>query len=193
MKRRWLALCAALVILAAPLGAAAQGKPADPPNEFRVAVINYPLLTRKALIFKDASKQVGTYRTAFQDAVKAADGEVRRVNEELGRKRAILAPDAYAAERRKYEEQVASLNANVKERERALREMEQKAEEAVNKAVKQVVDEFAAEFKIALILRSEMTAFYASALDITDLIVERLDKIAPTAKLPNASSSQGGR
>ncbi len=193
MKRKWLAWCAALIILAAPQAVAAQGKPVDSPGDFRVAVINYPILTRKALIFKDAAKQVGAYRIAFQEAVKAADGEVRRVNEELGRKRAILAPDAYAAERRKYEEQVAQLNANVKERERALREIEQRAEETVNNAVKQVVDEFANEFNVALIMRSEMTAFYASSLDITNLIVERLDKVAPTAKLPEASSATGSR
>lgn len=193
MKRKWLAWCAALMILAAPQAVVAQDKPVESPTEFRVAVINYPSLTRKALIFKDASKQVGAYRTAFQEAVKAADGEVRRVNEELGRKRAILAPDAYAAERRKYEEQVAQLNAKVKERERAMREMEQKAEEVVNKAVKLVVDEFAKEFKVALIMRSEMTAFYAASLDITDLIVERLNKAAPTAKLPKAASPAGAR
>ncbi|MCG8507717.1 MAG: OmpH family outer membrane protein, partial [Rhodospirillales bacterium] len=106
--------------------------------------------------------------------------ELRKADRELARKRAILAPDAYTAERRKFERRVVEFQRQTEKRKQALNKVRSEALAQANSAVRQVVGKFSTENRITLIMRSDMMAFYAAGMDITDPILERLNSAVPT-------------
>jgi Skp family chaperone for outer membrane proteins len=51
------------------------------------------------------------------------------------------------------------------------------------KALKKIIADFAQEQSIALVLRSDTIVFYAKAMDMTSIVLARLDKALPSVKV----------
>lgn len=161
----------------------AQQSPSEQAATLRIAVIDLQRVSREGTVFKSIRQQLGEYRESLQALVQAEEDELRKADRELARKRAILAPDAYSAERRKFERRVVEFQRQTEGRKQALDKVRAEALAQANNAVRQVVGKFSTENRITLIMRSDMMAFYATGMDITDPILERLNAAVPTVKV----------
>lgn len=179
--RQFLAL-AFVLFLATPALAAPAPQP-DKGVQVRIAVVDMDFIRRNAKVVKDVSRQLQTYRQSFQAEIQKEDEELRNANQELARQRAILAPEGFADERRKFEQRVAEAQKLVETRRRTLEELDGQAMNKIQQVVTDIITEIANEAQLTLILRKEQTVLLAPSLEITGEVLKRLDAKLPAMKV----------
>lgn len=171
-------------ILLAPLAAVAQeASQTEKPASLRIAVINLQHVSNEGAAYKSIRTQVDQYRQTLQSVIMAEEDELRKADAELARKRTILAPDAYAQERRSFEKRVVEFQRQGQKRQQNLERVHQEALKQANTAVIKIVQEFTVENRLTIVLRADTALFYASGLDITGIVLERLNKTVPSIKI----------
>lgn len=179
---RPLFVCLLMAVVAGPAWAA-QSDTAGP-VVIRVTVIDFQKIEKEAALYKSIREQVGQYNAKFRGIFQAEEDELRKADRELARQRAILSPEAYADERRKFEKRVVAFQRQGEGLKHSLEKSMALALHQANVAVKKIVDKFANEHQITLILMRDKLAFFDPRMDITPAILELLDKATPTIKVP---------
>ena len=149
----------------------------------KMAVIDMNEVRRNATAVKDIRAQVEKFRTQFQAEIKKEEEELRTANQELGRQRAILSPEAFADERRKFELRLAGVQRKVQQRKQNLDKALNDAMFEVQKSLNKIVVDLAKEHNLTLVLRKEQTVLVATPLNITGVVLQRLDQAVPTIKV----------
>jgi len=130
-------------------------------------------------------KQIEKYRSNYKTSIQKDEDELRKANEELTRKRQILAPEAFEDERRKFEQRFVDVQRKVQQLRQALEKTGRASEADVQKVLNEIVAQVANESDLTLILRSDQIVFLATDLDITSVVLQRLNKKLPTVKVPD--------
>jgi Skp family chaperone for outer membrane proteins len=178
-------LCA-LVILASLTGPAAAQQPVtgkDVITALNMAVIDTEVIRRNSRAFKDIRAQIAKYRKAIQADIQKEEEALRSANEELARKRAILAPETFAEERRQFEERLVQVQRTVQKRKKDLERVAAAAVRKVEAVLNKIIDEVANEQSLGLILRKNQTVLVATELDITPHVLKRLNTALPSLKV----------
>ncbi|MCB2101777.1 MAG: OmpH family outer membrane protein [Rhodobacterales bacterium] len=183
LRRLFLCLLAGGLIWTATAGSAAAQ---DASRTIRMAVLDIDAIRRDALAIKDIRNQLDAYSTTFRADIKKEEDALRAADQELARKRTLLAPEQFAEERRKLEEQIVSVQRLVQARKQALDKARAEALQEVQKSLEVVVAKLAKENDIDLILRADQVVFRVPPLDITKNVLEALDKALPkvAVKIP---------
>lgn len=178
-----------IMIFAAP-ALAQQAKPAKEqagpkiiPLIIPLGVLDVRAILRNAGAVKSIREQITKYGNQFEKEIQKERDDLRKANQELARQRTILAPEAFAKERRKFEQKVVDVQRLVQRRQRELEKSRKEAMDAVNKTYIKIVANLATERDIAVILRKSGIAYSVPALDITGEILALLDKNLPTVKV----------
>jgi Skp family chaperone for outer membrane proteins len=179
MRRRHAVLAAALV------GMAAAMMPASPAAgaEMRIAVLDVERVRRSAQAVKTIHTQLGTYVDAYRSETQKEEQEIRTAQEELARKRLIVTPEVYAEERRKLEEQLIRAQGRVQERRQSLERVNADAMQQVQDVLGRIVGDVASEQQLTLILRKDQVVFMKPDLEITDQVLQRLDRQLPSVNI----------
>jgi len=143
-----------------------------------IADINQILRDAKAA--KDVQVQLDKAMMGYSKAVTAQENELQKMRDELERQRATLAPDAFSARARAYQQRFDSLDRSVQANRQAMQQSYNDAMTKVESTALQIVAEIAAERKANLVLTRAAVLFEADGLDITAEVTKRLD-----AKLPS--------
>lgn len=178
-----------IMIFAAP-ALAQQAEPAKKkaapkiiPIRIPIAVLDVQAILRNASAVKNIRDQITKYGNQFEKEIEKERDDLRKANQELARQRTILAPEAFAEKRRKFEQRVVDVQRLVQRRQRELDKSRREAMSAVNKAYIKIVAALADERKLAVILRKNQMAYSAPTLDVTKEILALLDKKLPTVKV----------
>ena len=164
-------------ILFVALPAAAQGEP------IKIAIIDIDAIRLHAAVVKDIRSQIVKFRKVYQATIQKEEEELRNANQELARKRAILSPEAFSEERRKFERRLADVQRMVQARKQDLDKAQGDAMSKVEGILNGIVLEMAKEKGFDLILRKSQTVLGAKSLHITKEVLKRLDKKLPSLKL----------
>ena len=186
MKPSAISTLCALVILASLTGPAAAQQPdadKDVITLLNMAVIDTEVIRRNSKAFKDIGAQIVKYRKAIQADIQKDEEALRSANEELARKRAILAPETFAEERRRFEERLVQVQRTVQKRKKDLERVAAEAVEKVEAVLNKIINEVAKEQSLGLILRKNQTVLVAKELDITPHVLKRLDTALPSLKV----------
>jgi outer membrane protein len=164
---------------------AQQAAPQSGPNRVIVnmAVLDIALLRQNAKVFKSLREQVGKIGQSFQTDLQKEQQALQTSQQELDRQRTILAPDAFARERDKWQQQYQALGRKVEQLNQEMVKIEGEANREVENSLKKIVEQIAEEYQLALIFRKEQTVLSANQLDLTPMVLERLDKTMPTVKV----------
>ena len=165
------------MILFVALPAAAQDKP------IKIAIIDIDAIRLHAAVVKDIRSQIVKFRKVYQATIQKEEEELRNANQELARKRAILTPEAYAEERRKFERRLADVQRMVQTRKQDLDKAQGDAMSKVEGILNGIVLEMAKEKGLDLILRKNQTVLGAKSLHITKEVLDLLDKKLPSLDL----------
>lgn len=157
-------------------------------SEMRIAILDVERVRRNAQAVKTIHTQLGTYVDAYRNETQKEEQEIRTAQEELARKRLIVTPEAYADERRKLEDQLIQAQNRVQERRQSLERVNAEAMQQVQDVLGRIVGDVASEQQLTLILRKDQVVFMKPDLEITDQVLQRLDK-----QLPSVSLSDPGR
>lgn len=186
MKPSAISILCALVIVASPTGPAAAQQPEadkDVITLLNMAVIDTEVIRRNSRAFKDLRAQIAKYRKAIRADIQKEEEVLRGANEELARKRAILAPETFAEERRQFEERLVQVQRTVQKRKKGLDRVAAEAIKKVEAVLNKIITEVAKEQALGLILRKRQTVLVAAELDITPQVLKRLDTALPSLKV----------
>jgi len=184
-----------LMVLSAPALSQQQQPPKTPPKEapkekggivevrIPVAVLDVQVILRDASAVKNIRDQINKYGSKFEEEIEKERGEIRKANQELARQRTILAPDAFAEKRRKFEQRVVEVQRLVQQRQRELDKSRNESMLIVNRAYIEIVGALATERNLAVILRKDQTVFAVTSLDVTQEVLTRLNKKLPAVKV----------
>ncbi len=161
-------------------------KPAEASYSYiNVAVIDIDEIRRKASVVKDIRAQIGKFRNAFQADIQKEEEVLRNADKELARKRTILSPDAFAEERRKFQQSVVEVQRLVQKRKQELDSAMANAMRKVELTLTDIVTDMAKKKKLTLILRKEQTVLAAPSLSITKEVLRLVEEKMPSLKIPD--------
>jgi len=160
-----------------------QNQPKVIPVQIPLAVLDVQKILRNAKAVKNIRDQITAYGTNFEKEIEKERNELRKANQELSRQRTILAPEAFAEKRREFEKRVVEVQRLVQQRQRELEKSRGTAMLLVNKSYIEIIANLAEERNLAMIIRKNQTAYAAPTLDVTNLVLARLDKKLPTVKV----------
>ena len=174
---------------------AAAQTPENPGVLVKMAVIDVQAILRNATAVKSVRSQIDKYRESFQGEIEKEEKEIVNANQELGRQRAILAPEAYNDKRRKFESRVVDAQRLVQMRKQSLNEVLNQAMGEVQKVLNDVITELSKEHNFTLLFRKDQTILVTRELEITHIVLERLNQKLPDVKVrdPLAKAQQSGK
>lgn len=174
-------LLAALILSAVVVSPPARAQSAD---SGEIAVLDLNTIRRDADAVRDIRRQIAEYRKAFQSEIQNEEKALREANQELARRRSILSPEAFAAERRKFEQRVLDMQKLVQQRRENLERAQAQAMAQVEDNLNAIVREIAGARGFALVLSDVQAVVIDDNLDITKEALDRLNKSLPSVKVP---------
>jgi len=175
------ALACALAI-AAPVAAFAQDAPAI------IGFVNLQEVGQKARASVDAGQKIDAYRNAVEERIRQRQDALREEEQALGRRRSILAPDAFREEERKFREKVDLAQREFQQVGRQLQEAALEAQQTITARMNEVIQEVATERGINIIFNQTQVTFVQpiNRFDITADVIQRMDETLPeiTVNLP---------
>ncbi len=178
----------AIVFSYSPVTLAADAAPKGKGDiKIKMAIIDIEAILRNADVNKSINKQIGEYRKSFQDEIRKEEEALRNADQELGRQRTILSPEAFAAERQKFEQRVVNYQRTTQMRknelERVVGETKKKVVEALNKEIIKLANKNG----LNLVINKKATYIFPIKLDITEAALKGLNKSLPTIKIAKPS------
>ncbi|MBK8175743.1 MAG: OmpH family outer membrane protein [Rhodospirillales bacterium] len=180
MRRAFLG--AALVITATALYRPVAAL-ADASSNVRIAVLDVDRVRRESAAVKAIRAQLGGYLDVYRTETQKEEQEIRAGQEELARKRSDLSADGYAEARKKLEDRLLEAQERVQHRRQALERVNTEAMEQVKQALEAIVIEIADERQLGLIVRKDQAVYAATSLEITNEVLERLDRRLPKVQI----------
>jgi len=184
-------VCALLFPALATHPAAAQenGGQASP-VKFKIAIIDMEAIRLNAAAVKDIRDQIGKYRKEFQDEIQQEENKLREANQELARQRTILSPEAFAEERRKFEQRLLDAQRLARQLKQELVKSNGLAMREVQASLNVIVVNIAQENGLTLVLQKKQTVLVANDLDITKMVMDRLDAKLPSVKVSDPRKAE---
>ena len=177
--KRTIRISLTLAILAVAWSIAPPPAVAQPIPSPTIAVLDVQRVLRESKGAKSVLPQMEKLRSGFQKSVRDKESELRKADRELSRKRAILAPEAYATRRREFENTAKDAQRQVQIRKRKLDRAFAKAMGTVRAHMIKVAKAIATERKINIVLIKSAAVLSMKSLDITEETLKRLDKGLP--------------
>ncbi len=148
-----------------------------------IAIIDLTVIRSNAIVVKDVHAQIGGFQKTFRADVQKEEEALRVANQELAKKRSILAPEAFAEERRKFEQKVVAVQRSVQERKRILDKSQADAMVKIETMLNTIIKEIAETNNLNLVLRREQTILSSRAMEITGQVLEQLNARLPKVKV----------
>lgn len=146
-------------------------------------VLDVGAIRREASSVKSIREQIISYQNGLQAEIQKEQEALRSAQQELAKKQTLLAPEAFAEERRKFEKNVVGVQQLVQDRRRGLEESQNKAMLLVEKTLNDIVAEMATKNGYALVLRRSQVVIVDSSLDITEAVLKELNAKLPSVKV----------
>ena len=171
-----LSILVLLGLLISPAALAQQQSPTATAQGLNIIVMSIEDIRRNAVAVKNIREQIAGFREEFQTDIQKEESALRSANQELAKKRAILSPEAFAKERREFEQRVIGVQKLVQKRKHQLDQAQVEAMLVVEKNMNQIVADIAQARNASLVLRRAQTVLVARNLDVTAEVLERLNK-----------------
>ena len=180
---------AALLIISAPGHAQNAAKPAAPTP---IAVIDAQRVLHESVAGKKADAFIGDLRGKYQQEIAKSEEALRAEDQELGRQRSVLSPEAFEAKRHDFERKVQESQRMVQERNGEFDATVRQARAEIGKVVIAVVTELMQKKNILLVIDRAQIVASQTAIDMTEEVLQEVNKRLPSVplKVPTAAELQ---
>ncbi len=148
-----------------------------------IAVIDVQKIMQDSAASKGITKSFESLRDSYQKEISALEDKLRKNEDELRKQQTVLSPEALANKRRDFEKQVADVQKTVQNRKRALETSLNEAMAVVHKTMVEVVADISRERGANLVLARQQFVLVDTQLDVTDAVLERVNKKLPQVAL----------
>ena len=194
MPRRHLGLAAAMALAILLAGPAAPAQTVAAPV---IIIVDVQQILRDSLVARNIQSQMSQRTERYTKEVTQQEDELRHVQDQLEKQRNVLAPDAFNAKMRDFQQRYDALDHGVQVTRQTLQQAYNDAMTKVENTALQIIADIAAEKKANLVLTKAAVLFEAPGLDITQDVIRRLDVKLPLVTLsvpaePNLSGPPAG-
>ena len=162
----------------------------DPLPSATAAVIDYQRVMREAQAAESIRVQIEARRLRYQSEIALEEQRLVEADRELARQRSILSTEAFNERRKTFEEDVAEVQRMLQTRRQQLDDVAAMAMSEVREAVIQVVGELAEQRGFNLVLPSANVLLFSPQIDITDEVLDQLDRNLPDVRVPERAASR---
>ena len=184
---KWFIACVVYCALFVGHTATAQ----EQPRTIKLGVVNLNEITRKSLMSKDIARQIDLKRRTFRDEIKKEEEKLRVLNDELQKQRVVLAPEALQQKFEVLRQRSAALQRKVQQRNQEFIGLRTLATREFEKERAKALLDTAKKHRFTLILRQREVLVRADFLDVTELVLNALNKRKTKFKIPNDLSKRG--
>ncbi len=154
------------------------------PITLNIAVVDVDSIRRQAKVVNNIGLQIKKIRETFQAVITKDEKKLRESQDELRRQEAILAEDAFKENVKKFQKKLQAVQIKVQQLKQQLAKAQGESMRKVEMTLNEIIDDLVVELNLHLVFRREPVVYYNQGLDITKLVLERLDKKLPSLKLP---------
>ena len=152
-----------------------------PNTSIGIIDINKVLTESKAAI--DATKQIEKIQKKSEDASKKEDELIIEEREKLIEQQSVMAPEAFEIKVADFEKKVQSYQIERQEKLRKLEQMVQITRAKILEEVKPIINDYAEELGITVILEKNAVIMSADDMDMTSQVIKILNKNFPKIKV----------
>ena len=152
-----------------------------PNTSIGIIDINKVLTESKAA--KDASEQIEKIQKKSEEDSKKEDDQIIKEREKLIEQQSVMAPEAFEIKVADFEKKVQTYQIERQEKLRKLDQMVQEARASILDEVKPIINEYANELGITVILEKNAVIMSADDMDMTEQVIEILNKSLPKIKV----------
>lgn len=152
-----------------------------PNTSIGIIDINKVLTESKAAV--DATKQIETIQKKSDDESKEEDEMIINEREKLIEQQSVMAPEAFEIKVADFEKKVQKYQIERQEKLRKLDQMVQIARAKILEEVKPIINDYASELGITVILEKNAVILSADDMDMTNEVIKRLNKNLPKIKV----------
>lgn len=169
-----LAVLACVGLLFGGTPAAAETKAAD--GSLTIGIVDMDLLMQKSSAAKDVRSQIDKKRSAYQGELKALDQKLAATKQDLMKGDAKMTPEDLKKKQGIFYEKVIAAQKKTQTEQRAMDAAVERSLNELRKKTALIIRDVAKERKIDVVLSHQAVIIAASALDITDEVLTRLNK-----------------
>jgi outer membrane protein len=146
-----------------------------------IGFVNLQEVGQKAKAAIGAGEKIDNYRTTVEGQIRAREDALRQEEQALGRRRSILAPDAFRAEETKFREKVELAQRQFQQVGRQLQQATVEAQQTINEQMSKIIRDIAVEQGINIVLNQGQVTFVQplDQFDITEAVIARMDEVLP--------------
>ena len=152
-----------------------------PNTSIGIIDINKVLTESKAAI--DATKQIEKIQKNSEEESKSEDDLIIKERERLIEQQSVMAPEAFEIKVADFEKKVQTYQIERQEKLRKLDQMVQIARAKILEEVKPIINEYAKELGITVILEKNAVIMSADEMDMTDQVIKILNNNLPKIKV----------
>ncbi len=150
-----------------------------------IALVDMQRILDESLAEKSAQKQLAVQRSKFQTQTEGEENELRQAEQDLNKSRDQMAADVYAEKEQQLRQRFLAVERHVQARRKVLDEGFTNSMNEVRTNLLAIVEALAHERGVNLVLIKQQALWSDKAFDMTDEILDRLNKKLPqvTVKL----------
>ena len=158
-------------------------KGAAPPGAV-IGVLGVPDIMRASSAAQQVEKAITERREKLNEDAQKEQASWRDQSTALANQRGGLTPDQIRAKERELQERITNSQRTLRDRNRFIQESAQVGLAQIERMLIGVIRQVAESRGMNLVLRREQVALNINEFDITDSVVEQLNKVLPTVMLP---------
>lgn len=149
-----------------------------------VGVLSLAEVSRGAVAAQQVDKALGERMAKLHDDAQKEQASWRDVQQQLVSERAKLNAEQIRAKERDLQERVTNAQRQFRDRNRIIQEAAQYARAQIERTLRAVVIQVSESHGINLVLHQEQVVLNYPAFDITQQVVEQLNKVLPSVVVP---------
>lgn len=166
-------------------GAVGQGgvSSEDPPGASDILVIDFQAVLTGSEAFAAVQQRTEEIRNAFRAEFSILERDLRVIEQQLSESRDELPADEFNRMRRDFEGQVVEAQRAAQERRATLDRVVASATDQIRQVLLSIIADVAEEKAASLVLENQTVVLVSTQLDITALVLDRLNSDLPTIDL----------
>jgi len=149
-----------------------------------IGVLGVPDIMRAASAAKQVEKIITERREKLNEDAQKEQGSWRDLQQSLATQRAGLSPDQIRTKERELQDRITNAQKQLRDRNRFIQEAAQVGLAQIERMLIGVIRQVAESRGMNLVLRREQVALNVNEFDITEAVVDQLNKVLPSVALP---------
>lgn len=145
----------------------------------KVAVVDIQKIVQESTATKDIQKQIEKKKNEFQASINKQEESLMKQDQELSKQKASLSADKFEEKRKEFKTKVAQTQRDVQKKRAQLESAYADALAKVQKSVLEIIKGMASDKGFTLALPSSQVLYYHGTMDISDEVLEKLNKQLP--------------